>query len=150
MIGKPSSPALLGIAVLSALVLAACSNGTHLHFVAITPAQGTVFFSGTAAGVKGAHAARNARRRAAISSQDLGSASCGQLKFTATAFFSDGSSVDESNAVTWSSSNTSVASINPDGTAFGFGLGTSTIGATFNTVPPSSATLEVDELNTLP
>ena len=56
MIGKPSSPALLGIAVLSALVLAACSNGTHLHFVAITPAQGTVFFSGTAAGVKGAAA----------------------------------------------------------------------------------------------
>jgi 6-phosphogluconolactonase (cycloisomerase 2 family) len=150
MIGKPSSPALLGIAVLCALVVSACSNGTHLHFVAITPASGTVFFSsGTAAGVKGASAARNARRKAAISPQGLSTAACGQLKFTATAFFSDGSSVDESNAVTWSSSNSSVASVSPNGTAFGFGLGTSTIGATFNTVAASPATLEVDELNTI-
>jgi len=152
MIAKPSRTALLGMAVLFVLILAACSNGPSLHFVTVTPASGTIFFSSAAAaGVKGAPATRNSTRQGAVvvSPQDLSTASCGSLQFQATAFFSDGHSVDETNAVTWGSSNPSVASISPSGRASGHGLGTSTIGASFNTVPASPASLEVDELNTI-
>jgi len=140
------------MAVFFVLILAACSNGPSLHFVTVTPASGTIFFSSApAAGVKGAFAARNSARKGAevVSPQDLSTASCGSLQFKATAFFSDGHSVDETNAVTWSSSNTSVASISPSGLAAGIGLGTSMIGASFNTVSATPASLEVDELNTI-
>src|SRR5215475_13291530 len=109
MIGTPSRPALLGIAVLCALVVGACSNGPSLQFVGVTPAQGTVFFStGRGAAVARAHTPRSGTRQAAISAQDLSTASCRSFKFKATVFFSDGSSVDESSLVSWTSSNESV------------------------------------------
>src|SRR5262252_8903740 len=128
MIAKPSSKALSGMAVVFVLILAACSNGPSLHFVTVTPASGTIFFSSApAAGVKGTPATRNSTRdgAAVASPQDLSTASCGSLQFKATAFFSDGHSMDETNAVTWSSSDTSVASISSSGLASGHGLGTS-------------------------
>jgi len=152
MIGKPTSPALSGMALLCTLLLVACSNGPSLHFVAVTPVSGTVYFSsGPAGGVKGARAgAASTRKRAAVvSPQDITNASCGSLQFAATAYFSDGSSKDETNAVTWSSSNTSVASVSATGNASGIGLGTSSIGAVFNGVTAAPGSLEVDELNSI-
>jgi Tol biopolymer transport system component len=73
--------------------------------------------------------------------------------FTATAHFSDGSAADITSAATWSSSNTSVATIsNPGGVATPIGLGNSTIqassagttGSTLLTVtpPPVPGTLQ--------
>jgi len=152
MIGKPTSPALSGMALLCTLLLVACSNGPSLHFVAVTPVSGTVYFSsGPAGGVKGARAgaASTRKRPAVVSPQDITNASCGSLQFAATAYFSDGSSKDETNAVTWSSSNTSVASVSATGNASGIGLGTSNIGAVFNGVTAAPGSLEVDELNSI-
>ncbi len=60
------------------------------------------------------------------------SISAGQTQqFTATAVFSDGSSVDVTSLVTWASSNTAVATINPSGLASAASVGTATISATF-------------------
>ena len=152
MIGKRRSPACVGIVVLCVAVLAACGNGPSLHFVAVTPISGTVYFSSAvAAGVKGARAAAHTTRKSAavLSPQDITTASCLSLQFTATAYFSDSSSKDVSSSATWSSSNQSVATVDPSGNATGIGLGTTTIGATFNTVPAAPAMLEVDALNSI-
>ena len=54
-------------------------------------------------------------------------------QYAATGTFSDGSSRDVTNLVTWSSSNTTVASISASGLALGIHQGSSTISATLNT-----------------
>src|SRR5215831_15066198 len=54
-------------------------------------------------------------------------------QFTAQGTFSDGSTKDLTNLVTWSSSNTTVATINASGLAVGQSQGSSMISATFNT-----------------
>ena len=59
-------------------------------------------------------------------------------QFTATATFSDGSTQDLTNSVTWSSSNTSVATIAAVGIVAGVNAGTSTISATQNGVTSNS------------
>ena len=63
-------------------------------------------------------------------------------QFTAMGTFSDGSSRDLTNLVTWSSSNTTVATISSSGLALGHGQGSSMISATFNTAdgPVTGAT----------
>lgn len=152
MIGKLSSPAIWGIAIACIVLLAACNNGPSLQFVTVTPINGTVFFSaGAANGVKGTRAGANSTRKsaAAVSPQDLSSASCQSMQFKANALFSNGSSVDETNSAQWSSSNTSVAFISQTGNATGFNIGTTTIGAVFNGITASPANLEVDGLNTI-
>jgi len=119
-----------------------------LRFVTVTPSSGTVFFSGsTVGGVKGARSTH----RAAVSPRDITTASCGSLQFAATAFYSNNLMKDVTSAAgtTWASSNSSVASVSTTGLASGFGLGTSTISATFNGVSTSGASLEVDELNSI-
>jgi len=63
-------------------------------------------------------------------------------EFTATAQLSDGSSKNVTNSVQWSSSDTSVASVNAGGVATGAAPGTVTITATSGTVH-SMATLQV-------
>ena len=54
-------------------------------------------------------------------------------QYAATGTFSDGSSRDVTNLVTWSSSNTTVASVSSSGLALGIHQGSSTISATLNT-----------------
>ncbi len=54
------------------------------------------------------------------------------LQFTAGGTYSDGSTKDLSNQVTWSSSNLTVATISSSGLALGNSQGSSTISATFN------------------
>ena len=54
-------------------------------------------------------------------------------QFTAQGTFSDGSTKDLTNLVTWSSSNTTVATINASGLALGQSQGSSMISALFNT-----------------
>ena len=55
-------------------------------------------------------------------------------QFTAQGTFSDGSTKDLTNLVTWSSSNTTVATISASGLALGQNQGSSSMSATFNTV----------------
>jgi uncharacterized protein YjdB len=64
------------------------------------------------------------------------------LQFTATGGYSDGSSHDITTQVTWSSSNTSVATINSSGLATGVAAGTATITAGLSGIS-GSATLTV-------
>jgi uncharacterized protein YjdB len=63
-------------------------------------------------------------------------------QFTAVGTFSDGSSKDLTSLVTWSSSNTTVATISSSGLALGQGKGSSMISALFNTAdgPVTGAT----------
>ena len=149
MIGKPSSLAFSGMALLCTLFLIACSDSTPVvRFVTVTPSSGTVFFSATTVGgVKGARSTHGA----AVSPRDITTASCGSLQFAATAFYSNNVMKDVTSAAgtTWASSNSSVASVSTTGLASGFGLGTSTISAKFNGVSTSGASLEVDELNSI-
>ena len=63
-------------------------------------------------------------------------------QFTATGTYSDGSTQNLSNRVTWTSSNTAVATINTNGLATGVSAGTATISATLGSVS-GNATLTV-------
>ena len=60
------------------------------------------------------------------------------LQFTATGTYSDNSTQDLTNAAAWTSSNTSVASINSTGLASGLTTGATMIGATFQSVNGST------------
>ena len=71
------------------------------------------------------------------------SAATGQSQaFTAYGLFSDGSTTDITNSVTWSSNAANVATVNPTGLATGVGTGSATITATSGTAS-GSATLSV-------
>jgi hypothetical protein len=66
------------------------------------------------------------------------------LQFAATGTFSDGSTQDITHGVTWSSSNTTVATINPaSGIAVGQVAGTANITASLGTVPPAAVLLNI-------
>jgi len=67
----------------------------------------------------------------------------GSQQFTATGNFSDGSTEQLTDQVTWTSSDASVATMSPDGLASPAGTGTTTITATMNGVK-GTATLTVN------
>src|SRR6266478_3877305 len=69
-------------------------------------------------------------------------------QFTATGSYSDGSTQNLTNSVTWGSSNTSVATINSAGLATSVGIGTLTVQATSGVVN-GSTTLAVTSLLTI-
>ena len=69
----------------------------------------------------------------------------GTFQFTAQAYYSNGSIQDGTSLVTWSSSNTSVATIVAGGLATGVGVGTTSITATAAGTAGASATLTVNE-----
>jgi 6-phosphogluconolactonase (cycloisomerase 2 family) len=161
MISKPSRLALSGIALVCAAILIACSDSTpRLQFVTVAPISGEIYVSGgVAGGVKGAlrHAPRPAAlqqprgttgRRPAITVQPV-TATCGSLQYAATALFSDGSTKDVSSTATWSSSNSTAASVSSTGLATGIALGTTNIGATFTGVSSATEPLAVDQLNSI-
>jgi uncharacterized protein YjdB len=65
-------------------------------------------------------------------------------QFTATGFFADGSAVDISNSVAWTSSDATIALVGANtGLATGFGVGTATITAASGSVTSNPATLNV-------
>lgn len=76
-------------------------------------------------------------------------ATCGSLQYAATALFSDGSTKNVSSTATWTSSSSSVATINSSGLATRVGLGTTNIGASFSGVAATSEPLAVDQLNSI-
>jgi hypothetical protein len=70
-------------------------------------------------------------------------------QFTATAFFSNGTSSDATALVTWSSSSAAVATIATGGVATAVGLGNTTISATLAGITSSPATLSVSQLTSI-
>jgi 6-phosphogluconolactonase (cycloisomerase 2 family) len=70
-------------------------------------------------------------------------------QFTATAFFSNGTSSDATALVSWTSSNTAVATIALGGVATAVGPGTTTISAALSGITSSSATLSVSQLTSI-
>jgi 6-phosphogluconolactonase (cycloisomerase 2 family) len=72
----------------------------------------------------------------------------GEQQFTATFFYSDGTSKDGTALVSWSSSKPAVAAIGAGGVATGAGPGTTTITATAGG-PSGTATLSVNQLNSI-
>jgi uncharacterized protein YjdB len=72
-----------------------------------------------------------------------------QLQFAATLFYSNGSSIDVTSAVTWSSSNPAVATVNSTGLAVGLTGGATTIEANWGAnLLTSTLTMTVDAPNT--
>src|SRR6202021_3932488 len=131
MLSKPSRLALSGIAIACGAFLGACNDSPRLQFLTVAPKNGEIYVSAKpAAGVKGAavHRARPAQQAPRTTGRHLAAlpspvtATCGSLQYAATALFSDGSTQDASSTATWSSSNTSVASINNTGLATGIGF----------------------------
>ena len=88
-------------------------------------------------------------RKAAVRPQDITTAVCGSLQYSATGYYSNGTTQDQTSAVTWSSSDTTVAGIDNTGLASGVGLGFSNIGATLAGITSSTVPLEVDQLNSI-
>ncbi|MGB8541649.1 MAG: Ig-like domain-containing protein [Candidatus Acidiferrales bacterium] len=78
----------------------------------------------------------------AVTAPSLSTAKGTTAQFTATGTFSDNSTQNLTNSVTWSSQTTSVATIAADGLATAVGIGTSSIKATLGAVN-GSATLTV-------
>ncbi len=63
--------------------------------------------------------------------------------FTAVGIYSDGSMADITSQVTWTSSNTNIATILSNGSATGVASGTAMISATLSGITSSSITLNV-------
>ncbi len=161
MISKPSRLPLSVVALVCAAVFAACNCAPTLRYITVAPSNGTIYVSAPQdAGVKGARrGARVSRptarpttrnsRNAAVRPQDITTAVCGTLQYTATGYYSNGTTQDQSSAVTWSSSDATVASIDNTGLATGALLGFSNIGATLAGITSSTVPLEVDQLNSI-
>src|SRR5215831_9350228 len=151
---RPSRLVHTGMALLCTAIFVACNCAPTLQFLAVAPKNGTVYISGGEdAGVKGARRgartmARNGRR-AAAKARDITTAVCGSLQYSATAFYSNGTSRDQSSAVAWSSSDTSIAAIDNTGFATGVGIGFTNIGASLQGITAVATPLEVDFLNSI-
>jgi hypothetical protein len=122
-----------------------------LSSLTIAPSNGEIYVSASlASGVRSAarRGAGESAARPAVLPPPV-TAICGKLQYTATAHFTNGNSTQVGIAVTWSSSNTSVASIDTTGLATGVGVGTTNIGATSMGVAATSQPLAVDQLNSI-
>jgi 6-phosphogluconolactonase (cycloisomerase 2 family) len=152
MISKPSRLALAGMAVLCATIFAACNCAPTLRYLVVAPNNGDIYVSASGDAIKGGAKrapARSTRRAAASPLQLSPGAVCGSLQYAATGYYSDGTTQDQSSAVTWSSSSTSVATINGTGLASGVALGFTNIGATLASITATAVPLEVDQLNSI-
>ena len=158
MISKPSRLALLGMALACAAFLSACNDSPRLQFITVAPTSGEIYVSAQpAGGVRGAARSHirpalqgtgTTGRRPAITVQPV-TATCGSLQYAATGLLSNGSTKDLTSTATWTSSSTSVATVNSSGLASGIGLGTTNIGASFSGVTATSEPLAVDQLNSI-
>src|SRR6266481_434831 len=158
MISKPSRLALLGMAFACAAFLVACNDSPRLQFITVAPVSGEIYVSAQpAGGVRGAARSHirpalqgtgTTGRRPAITVQPV-TATCGSLQYAATGLLSNGSTKDLTSTATWTSSSTSVATVNSSGLASGIGLGTTNIGASFTGVSSATEPLAVDQLNSI-
>src|SRR6266404_2431028 len=158
MISKPSRLALLGMAFACAAFLSACNDSPRLQFITVAPVSGEIYVSAQpAGGVRGAARSHvrpalkgtgTTGRRPAITVQPV-TATCGSLQYAATGLLSNGSTKDLTSTATWTSSSTSVATVNSSGLASGIGLGTTNIGASFTGVSSATEPLAVDQLNSI-
>lgn len=124
---KSSGLTLSAIALLLLVVLAGCSDGPpRLRSISVSPSTATITQS-----------APNSTSKVHVNSAVLD-----QQQFTATGLFGNGSTTDITGQVTWSSSNTAVATISSSGLATAVGPGTTTITATLLGVS-GTATLTV-------
>jgi 6-phosphogluconolactonase (cycloisomerase 2 family) len=169
MISKPSRLALSGLALVCAAIFAACNCAPTLRYVTVAPSNGTIYVSAPPdAGVKGArrgarvsrptarpstrpntHPSAPGGRKAAVRPQDITTAVCGSLQYSATGYYSNGTTQDQTSAVSWSSSNASAATIDNTGLATGVALGFSNIGATLAGITATAVPLEVDQLDSI-
>ena len=154
MIRQPSRLVHTGMALLCAAVFVACNCAPTLRYLSVSPSSGTVYISGgedggVKAARRGARAIVRNVRRAALKPSDITTAVCGSLQFSATGYYSNGTTKDQSTTVSWASSNTSAASIDNTGLATGVGLGTTNIVASLLGVSSAAAPLEVDLLNSI-
>src|SRR6266478_3297268 len=158
MRSKPSRLALLGMAFACAAFLVACNDSPRLQFITVAPVSGEIYVSAQpAGGVRGAARSHirpalqgtgTTGRRPAITVQPV-TATCGSLQYAATGLLSNGSTKDLTSTATWTSSSTSVATVNSSGLASGIGLGTTNIGASFTGVSSATEPLAVDQLNSI-
>jgi len=155
MIRKPSRLALSGIALVCAGVFAACNCAPTLRSLILAPNNGTIYVSAQQGdAIRGARRAASApahsTRRSAATPQDITTAVCGTLQYAATGYYSNGTTKDQTSAVTWSSSDTTKATIGPNtGLAQGVALGFTNIGATLGGITATTTQLEVDLLNSI-
>jgi 6-phosphogluconolactonase (cycloisomerase 2 family) len=153
---KPGQLAFSGMVLFCAAILVACSSNSKppqltLSSLTIAPSNGEIYVSASlAGGVRSADhrgGAESVARPAVVPPPVT--AICGKLQYTATAHYTNGNSTQVGIAVTWSSSNTSVASIDTTGLATGVGVGTTNIGATSMGIAATSDPLAVDQLNSI-
>ena len=83
------------------------------------------------------------------SAPDLTGASCGTYQYSATAYYSDGTSHDVTTSTGYLSSNTAVATIDSTGVATGLSTGTATIAAQLSQISAPPVTLQVNALNSI-
>ncbi len=154
---KPSRLVLVGIALVCATIIAACSDSRpRVTSVTVAPVNGEIYVSAApAGGVRSAARAvrpgtSNLVRRPEVNIPAV-TASCHPLQYTATATFSNKATQDVSNSsdTTWTSSSTSVASISATGLATGVGPGTTNISASYKGVSSAGEPLAVDQLNSI-
>jgi 6-phosphogluconolactonase (cycloisomerase 2 family)/uncharacterized protein YjdB len=156
MMRKPGHWALSGMVLVCAAILVGCSSSSvtptlTLSSLTVAPSNGEIYVSASRAGVVRSAAHRGAGESAAqpAALPPPVTAICGKVQYTATAHYTNGNSSNLGFTVTWSSSNTSVASINTSGLATGVGVGTTNIGATTMGIAAPSLPLAVDQLNSI-
>ena len=150
---KAGSLLLAGAAVILGSMLGACGKSSpSIGLLAISPADGTVFVGAPSTSQAARHTLSSRELRAAsviAQPQDFASATCGNLQYSAMATYSDGTSRDVSTLVDWTSSNTSVATINNTGNTTAVAMGVTYIAADFKGIGTGQVPLYVDELNSL-
>jgi len=141
------------MALICAAIFAACNCAPTLRYLVLAPNNGTIYVSSQIDGAKGARRAARTpvhnSRHAAVTPRDITTAVCGSLQYAATGYYTNGTTQDKTSAVTWSSSDTTVATIDNTGLATGapFALGFTNIGATLGGITAATTQLEVDQLN---
>ena len=143
--------ATIGLLLLSGSLLAACSSAPSIGMLSIAPGDGTVFVG--AASAQGSQirgrAIRSPKASVTVQPEDFSTATCGTLQYSAMATYSDGSVKDVTNQATWTTTNSSAATISNTGQASGVALGITYITATFNKENTGQVPLYVDALNSL-
>ncbi len=135
--------ALGAMSVLFSLILVACNCAPTLRYVTVAPTTATVFVVAV-----GGDDSLKARRSHAQANQASTTVPCSTQQFTATSYWSDGSTKDATSSAGWTSSNPAAATIDATGLASSVAVGTSTIGASLGGASATS-TLNVDVLNSV-
>lgn len=148
---KPRRFAVGVLAVTIGIGLASCGSSQSIRVLTISPSDGTVFVGAATTQAAAIRNVRGKRSAASINAQpqDFSTATCGNLQYSATALYADGTMKDISNLVSWTSSNTSAATITGNGNATGVALGITYVEAKSKNLNSGSVPLYVDALNSM-